>query len=137
VPELAVAMRTVREAGAGAVLVSRAEAPALLVDDDGEFQVSTPSLEPVDHHGAGDSMTAGVAAGLALGLPFGDAVRLGAAAGSLNVTRRGLATGERGAIERLAELVELVPVDGVDPPAPRRTTPDDLAAQVDASLRGG
>ncbi|MDQ4097837.1 MAG: phosphofructokinase, partial [Actinomycetota bacterium] len=36
-----------------------------------------------------------------------DALRLGAAAAALNVTRRGLATGDRREIERLAEHIEL------------------------------
>jgi fructose-1-phosphate kinase PfkB-like protein len=36
-----------------------------------------------------------------------DALRLGAAAAGLNVTRRGLATGDRREIERLAQHIEL------------------------------
>ena len=52
-------------------------------------------------------MTAGLAAGLARGFDLPAALRLGAAAAGLNVTRRGLATGERREIERLAEHIEL------------------------------
>ncbi len=52
-------------------------------------------------------MTAGLAAGLARGLTWDEAARLGAAAGSLNVTRRGLATGDLREIERLADHIEL------------------------------
>ena len=55
-------------------------------------------------------MTAGVAAGLAKGLDMLDALRLGAAAAVLNVTRRGLATGDRREIERLADHIELRPL---------------------------
>jgi 1-phosphofructokinase len=69
--------------------------------------VHGPQLEPNDVRGAGDSMTAGIAAGLAKGLDLAAALCLGAAAGSLNVTRRGLATGDAEAIERLNEQVEL------------------------------
>ena len=69
--------------------------------------VRPPVLEVVDHRGAGDSMTAGLAAGLARGFDLPAALRLGAAAAGLNVTRRGLATGERREIERLAEHIEL------------------------------
>ncbi len=36
-----------------------------------------------------------------------DALRLGAAAAGLNVTRRGLATGDRREIERMADHIEL------------------------------
>ena len=42
--------------------------------------VCPPVLQVVDHRGAGDSMTAGLAAGLAKGLDMLDALRLGAAA---------------------------------------------------------
>lgn len=52
-------------------------------------------------------MTAGLAACLARGDDLAAALRLGAAAGALNVTRRGLATGDRREIERLASHVEL------------------------------
>jgi 1-phosphofructokinase len=47
---------------------------------------------------------------LAAGLDLRDAVLLGAAAGTLNVTRHGLATGPREEIERLARHFELRPV---------------------------
>ena len=51
---------------------------------------------------AGASMTAGVAAMLAEGGDLVDAVRTGAAAGALNVTRHGLGTGRA---EAIAELI--------------------------------
>ena len=51
---------------------------------------------------AGASMTAGVAAVLAEGGDLVDAVRTGAAAGALNVTRHGLGTGRA---EAIAELI--------------------------------
>ena len=76
-------------------------------------------------------MTAGIAAALADGMSFDAAVRLGAAAGTLNVTRRGLASGERAAIEQLAERAELRPVESADaPPPPRTTTPEELATRI-------
>ena len=76
-------------------------------------EIVAPRLQPFDHRGAGDSMTAGIAASLALGRDPAAALRLGTAAGALNVTRRGLATGERDEIERLAEHVELRPLRAV------------------------
>jgi 1-phosphofructokinase len=98
------------KAGASSVVVSRADDPALaLVDGDRRLEVRTPPLERVDHRGAGDSMTAGIAAGLARGASIEDALRLGAAAGALNATRHGLATGERELIERLTERIEVGP----------------------------
>jgi 1-phosphofructokinase len=55
-------------------------------------------------------MTAGVAAVLARGGDLHTAVRTGAAAGALNVTRHGLGTGRQEAIATLAERVELRPL---------------------------
>jgi len=96
--------------GAEHVLVTRAEAPALALINGAVVELVPPRLEVVDHRGAGDSMTAGLAAGIARGDDLGTALRLGAAAGALNVTRRGLATGDRREIERLASHVELRPL---------------------------
>jgi 1-phosphofructokinase len=107
--EIADAMRQLRRQGAEQVLVTRAEAPALALIDDDAVVIRPPTLEVVDHRGAGDSMTAGLTAGLARGLDMLDALRLGAAAAALNVTRRGLATGDRREIERLAAHIEVRP----------------------------
>jgi 1-phosphofructokinase len=106
--ELIAAMHRLRERGAHQVVLSRADQPPwALLDGDEVIEVVAPHLEEVEHRGAGDSMTAGLAAGLALGMDTAAALRLGAAAGALNVTRRGLASGDRTAIERLAGHVEL------------------------------
>lgn len=88
-----------------AVVVSRASEPTLLIERDTVRTVTTPPVTTVDHRGAGDSMTAGLAVGLARGMSAVDAVRLAAAAGALNATRRGLGTGHRGLVERFAEQV--------------------------------
>jgi 1-phosphofructokinase len=103
------ALRDIAGRGVRTVVVSRAEAPALVYSRGSVFSVHTPKVTPVDHRGAGDSMTAGIAAGLAQGRPMLEAVRLGAAAGALNVTRRGLATGTADAIERFVKYVEITP----------------------------
>jgi 1-phosphofructokinase len=96
--------------GAQHVIVSRADEPALAWADGRLVEVQVPAFERVDHRGAGDSMTAGVAAALARGAPIDEALRLGAAAGALNTTRHGLATGEPDLIDRLARRVSVRPV---------------------------
>ena len=110
--------RALHEAGARHVLVSRASAPAVLIDGDSQAQVELagPVFEALDHHGTGDSMFAAAGVGLARGMTMIDAVRLGMAAGALNATRRGLGTGTRDEIERLAAHITVRPtlavVDG-------------------------
>ena len=107
------AVHELRKRGADAVVVTRAEEPALaLLPDDGTIvEVDMPKLEVADHRGAGDSLTAGVAAVLARGGDLDAAIRTGAAAGALNVTRHGLGTGRADVIERLVERVSLRPLD--------------------------
>jgi 1-phosphofructokinase len=105
--EIVEAITGLRHEGADNVLVTRAEEPALALVDGKMVSIRPPVLQVVDHRGAGDSMTAGLAAGLAKKLDMVDALRLGAAAAALNVTRRGLATGDRREIQRLADHIEL------------------------------
>jgi 1-phosphofructokinase len=104
------AMYQLRADGAVNVVVSRADEPTLAVVDDTTFKVIVPPLQPVDTRGGGDSMTAGLATGLARGHGLEDAQCLATAAAALNVARRGLATGDRQQIERMAAQVELSPL---------------------------
>jgi 1-phosphofructokinase len=107
VRELAKAARKIVKSGVELVVVSRAAEPTLAVRADDELLVAAPELDPVDTRGGGDSMTAGIAAALAHGEDIETALRLGAAAGALNVTRHGLGTGSGDAVRALAERVEL------------------------------
>lgn len=111
VPSLRRAAQRLVDGGVGTMVVSRADEPTLVVRHDGAWLVRTPALSPVDHRGAGDSMTAGMSVALGRGVPVLEAVRLGAAAGTLNVTRRGLGTGHRAQIERFAAQVEVKELD--------------------------
>jgi 1-phosphofructokinase len=99
-----------RREGVETVIITRAQHPALAVVDDEVFEVVAPQMEIVDPKGAGDSMTAAVAASLARDESVLDAIRTGAAAGALNVTRHGLGSGQRDAIMQLRERVRLQPV---------------------------
>jgi 1-phosphofructokinase len=119
--DLVTAMHTLRDDGAGTVIVSRSGAvPALALLDEassGErggdvVEIVMPALEPADPRGAGDSMTAGVVAALAGGRPIREALQVGAACGALNVVRHGLGTGGARAVETLAERVEIRPWTG-------------------------
>jgi len=99
-----------REEGAASVLVSRSAEPAILLTDDRELEVDGPHFEPVDEQGAGDSLFAGIGVGMGGGLPVEVAVKLGVAAGALNVARHGLGTGHLREITSLSEQVRIDPL---------------------------
>ena len=117
VEDLVKATHELCRAGAENVVITRAGEPAVACLDGELWEVSTPRLEPVDHRGAGDSMTAGISAALARGDTLLDAVRLGAGAGALNVTRHGLGTGSRDHIEQISRHVTFRP-PRLDPARP-------------------
>ncbi len=109
-PSVVTAARRLRELGAGNVLVSRADHTALALIGQRLLAVSGPRFTPLDAHGAGDSMFAGFSVALGSGLSFEDALRIGTAAGALNVTRHGLGTGHPEEISRLAARVRVHPL---------------------------
>lgn len=96
-----------------AVILTRAAEPALILSDEVAV-IEMPTLETLDHRGAGDSLTAGVAVGLARDLELYDAIRLGAAAGAVNVTRHGLASGRLDTIEKMASQVVIEPATSLE-----------------------
>ncbi len=108
-PDLVEGCRKVAECGAAAVIVSRAAEETLAWLDGTFYLVEVPDLSPVDTRGGGDSMTAGLAAGLALGKSLEESLKLGAAAGTVNVTRHGLGTGSGDVVRELVERVRLRP----------------------------
>lgn len=108
--QLARAVRQMRDSGAEAVVVSRADQPALAMLGDELLEVHMPKLEPADPRGAGDSLTAGAVAVLAGGGDLALAVRTGAAAGALNVTRHGLGTANVDAVREMIDRIELRPL---------------------------
>ncbi len=127
--EVIAAMRAMAEQGAASVIVTRADRPFLVLHD-GEFsEVTPPKMESVDTSGAGDSLTAGVAATLASGGTMQDAVTVGAAAGALNVTRHGLGTGDADAISAMRDLVTVRTV-GADADDALSLSPEQLAVNT-------
>jgi 1-phosphofructokinase len=103
--------RRLQAADAGAVAVTRANAPILVLSDREEaFEIVPPSLPRGFREGCGDAMTGAVAAGRARGLPLRESLVIGAAAGSTNFLRHGLGTGSRQVVEQLARRVAVRPV---------------------------
>jgi 1-phosphofructokinase len=113
-PRLLAAARSLRDEGARAVAVTRAEEPILvLIADDDPFEIVPPRLTHGYREGCGDAMTGAIAAAWARGLPLRDALVLGAAAGAGNFLRHGLGTGRRATIEELAERVVIRPLSAL------------------------
>jgi 1-phosphofructokinase len=109
---LAAAIRTLHDEGAESVVVSHADRPSIALLEGELYQVITPKLEAADTSGAGDSLTAGMTAVLAKGGDLSDAVRTGAAAAAINVTRHGLGSGRSDAIAELVPRVRIEPLNG-------------------------
>jgi 1-phosphofructokinase len=101
------AMERLHEGGARSIVLSRQHEGALARFGDLWFEARSPELDPADHRGAGDSMTAGLAAGLRRGLGPEEILRLACAAGAANVTRHGLGSANGDLIPGLTEKVEL------------------------------
>ncbi|RKT54372.1 1-phosphofructokinase [Saccharothrix australiensis] len=106
-PDLVAACERMAGSGARAVVVSRAAEATLAMVDGGFALVSAPKMSTVDTRGGGDSMTAGLAAALAQGKSLEDAVKLGAAAGAVNVMRHGLGSGSGDVVRELVGRVRL------------------------------
>ena len=97
--------------GADRVVLSRGEEPAYAVDRDSAFELVAPRLETADHRGAGDSMTAALAAGLAAGDQWETVLVRATAAGAANVTRHGLGTAWASEVEALEPRVRLTAIE--------------------------
>jgi 1-phosphofructokinase len=95
------------DAGAGAVIITRAEEPAMVVRGDEAWELVPPRFERGSREGCGDSMMGGLAACMAAGLDWEETLRTSAAAGAANFLRAGLGSGSRDVIEDLARKVEL------------------------------
>jgi 1-phosphofructokinase len=93
--------------GTEAVVLSRADRPALAQLDGAVYRAVTPDLEPAETRGAGDSMTAGLAAGVCRGLVPVETLKLACAAGTANVTRHGLGSASDDLIDTLAKHIEI------------------------------
>lgn len=91
--------------GKAAILVTRGEAGMALIDDDGITKIPTVAREVYDVTGAGDTVVAALALGLAVGHPLRDAARIANAAAGIVVEKRGTAVASSAELsERLAEI---------------------------------
>jgi 1-phosphofructokinase len=95
------------ERGARSVVVSRGNRPALAGIAGVLYRVHPPELSVVDETGAGDSMTGALTAAFLAKVAPDDMLRLGCAAGSANITRKGLATGSADLIRQLTHEVTI------------------------------
>jgi 1-phosphofructokinase len=110
--ELAAGARRLQEGSkAEGLIVSRADKHAMALVDGRFLEIEGPRFEAIEHRGAGDSMTAGLAVGCARKLAPEAIFRLAVAAGALNVTRHGLGSGHGAVIEEMAQRVSIRPLD--------------------------
>lgn len=105
------AIERLLERGAGAAIVTRAEAPAMVVRGDEAWELIPPRFERGAREGCGDSMMGALAACMAAGRSWEETLRIGAAAGAANFLRHGLGSAERSVVDDLAHRVELRPLD--------------------------
>lgn len=108
-PRLRAAAGRLVAAGAQRVLVTRGGEPALWLDGAQERWIAPPRFERGAREGCGDAMVGGIAAAVAHGRPWLDAVRLGAAAGAACFLRHGLGTGARAVVDDLVARVRIDP----------------------------
>ena len=118
-PDTGVEVETARRAftdlthrGVETVVLSRQDRPTLAMHDGEILRVDGPALDPADHRGAGDSMTAGLAAGVRREVGPTEMLRLATAAGAANVTRHGLGSAEEGLLPGLMERVTVERLGG-------------------------
>ena len=111
--EMRAAAERLHTAGAQTVVITRAGDPAFVLHEGRELELVPPKFDRGAREGCGDSMTGGVAAGLALGMEMTDALVLGAAAGAANFLRHGLGTGSADVVRDLVRSVRVESKDGV------------------------
>jgi 1-phosphofructokinase len=104
------ALQRLTEAGSTNVVLSRGERSVLATIDGKTYEAVPPTLEAADFRGAGDSMTAGLATSLKIGLGPEETLKLACGAGAANVTRHGLGSASRTLFQRLADQVEVTAI---------------------------
>jgi 1-phosphofructokinase len=106
--ELLAATRALRDAGAAIVVVTRGEKPALVLHEEEAWTLTAPRFDRGFREGCGDSMMGGIAARLAGGADWRQALITGAAAGAANFLRHGVGSASGGVVADLGARVTLV-----------------------------
>ena len=106
-PRLRAAAQRLLAAGAAAVLVTRGPDPALVATPEHAWELVPPRFERGSREGCGDTMMGAIAAGLAAGRSWPDALVLGAAAGAASFLRHGQGSATADTVHELAARVEL------------------------------
>lgn len=102
------AASALRARGAAAAIVTSGTAGSVLVDEAGAgWRIGPPPERGPYAVGSGDALLAGVAAGLAAGMPLEEAARLGAAAACANALRPGQGELDPADVSRLLPAVSL------------------------------
>jgi D-beta-D-heptose 7-phosphate kinase/D-beta-D-heptose 1-phosphate adenosyltransferase len=97
--------------GAEAVLVTRSEKGMLLHAEDGDLMLPAIAREVADVSGAGDTVIAGLAAALAAGASFAEAVTLANTAAGIAVGKHGTATVSAAELAAALHMHEVLSTD--------------------------
>jgi 1-phosphofructokinase len=108
---LRAAAERLRDRGARMVVVTRGRDPALVVEGERAWTLAAPRFDRGFREGCGDSMMGAIAARVAAGAEWRQALVTGAAAGAANFLRQGLGSGSGEVIEELTSRVTLSPLD--------------------------
>jgi 1-phosphofructokinase len=107
--QMRTAAERLRDAGARVVVITTGGGPVYVLDGDEAWHLDPPRFERGSREGCGDTMMGAMAAVLASGAGWREAVVKGAAAGAANFLRHGLGTGSHDVVDQLASSLELRP----------------------------
>jgi 1-phosphofructokinase len=108
---LIAALRVLQKKGARQIILHREAEPTILLLDDQLLQVIGPRVTPLDHRGGGDTFLAALAVCLVQKRSIDETIPFAAAAGTLNVLRHGLGTGNVRDILALGQHIRLQPLE--------------------------